>query len=116
MDLAPLLRRVAREMAMADDARAAGREGRARVCARRAAGLAARHRLEQSGSPARSRSALDALKALAAMDDFSPALRNAALRLTNRVTQGHVLAHAEDPLADARRVISACLRGEDTED
>lgn len=116
MDVAPLRRRVAREMAMADEARAAGNEGRARVCARRAAGMAARHHLEQAGAPPRSRSALDALRRLAEIEDLPAPLLEAASRLTTRVTQVHDLPHAQDPLADARLVIAACLRGEATED
>ncbi|HLB65571.1 MAG TPA: hypothetical protein VJJ46_12085 [Anaerolineales bacterium] len=116
MDLAPVRRRVAREMAMADEARAAGREGRARVCARRAAGMAALHHLEQAGAPPRSRSALDALRRLAELEDLPAPLRGAASRLTTRVTEVHDLPHTQDPLADARMVISACLMGEELKD
>jgi hypothetical protein len=115
MDRASLRHRVAREMEIADEARAAGREGRARVCARRAAGLAAMHLLEREGASPRSRSALDALKGIAEMQGLSPELRSAAARLTARVTEAFALPHGEDALADARAVIAACLeeRGSD---
>jgi len=115
MDRASLRHRVAREMEIADEARAAGREGRARVCARRAAGLAAMDLLEREGASPRGRSALDALKGIAEMQGLSPELRSAAARLTARVTEAFALPHGEDALADARAVIAACLeeRGSD---
>lgn len=101
-------------MAMAEEARAAGNEGRARVCARRAAGLAAQHRLEPSGLWKGRGSALDALRALAATDGLLPALREAAGRLTRRVTEDFTLPHAQDPLADAQVIIGECLPATET--
>jgi HEPN domain-containing protein len=113
MERSALRRRIDAEIALAEEARSAGREGRARVCARRAAGLAARRLLQARGIPIRSASAYDALRSLAGLDDFPHDLRRAAGRLTERVTQGFILPHEEDPLADARRVIAACFgRGE----
>jgi HEPN domain-containing protein len=109
MDLASLRRRIEDEMALAQQAHSAGREGRARVCARRAAGLAAAHHLEGRGQSPRASSAYDALRRVAESDGLPPELRRAAGRLTARVTEDFVLPHREDPLADARAVIEACL-------
>jgi HEPN domain-containing protein len=109
MDRSILRRRIDAEIALAEEAREAGREGRARVCARRAAGLAARSLLEARRIRPRSASAYDALRSLAALDDIPTALRKAAGRLTERVTEGFTLPHEEDPLADALEVIAASL-------
>jgi hypothetical protein len=100
---------VAHELDLADEATAAGRLGRARVCARRAAGLAARQHLERLGASPRGASAVDALRALAALDGLPAEIRQAASRLTTRVTEDFTLPHPEDPLEDARAVIAACL-------
>jgi HEPN domain-containing protein len=109
MDRGDLRGRVAHEMELADEARAAGRSGRARVCARRAAGLAARPLLEVLGASPRGASAVDALRALAALEGLPAEIRQAARRLTTRVTEEFNLPHPEDPLEDARAVIQACL-------
>jgi hypothetical protein len=109
MDRVDLRGRVAHEMELADAAMAAGRSGRARVCARRAAGLAARPLLELLGASPRGASAMEALRALAALEGLPVGVRQAAGRLTTRVTEEFNLPHPQDPLEDARAVIQACL-------
>ena len=97
--------RIEAELAKATRARDDGREGLARVCARRAAGWALRpYYVERMGQPAPA-SALDLLRWFHADPSASPDLRHAAERLTVRVTEQHSLPHPEDPLADARRII-----------
>ncbi len=97
--------RIDAELARADRARAEGREGLARVCARRAAGWALRaYYLHRTGRAAPT-SALDLLRWFYG-DAAAPAeLRLAAARLTVRVTKDSRLPHAEDPLLDARRIV-----------
>ena len=70
------------ELENAEHARLAGNEGRARVCARRAAGMAARHFLARHNIRLRDPSAYSALKALVEFPDLSSGLRVAA-------SQGH---------------------------
>jgi hypothetical protein len=77
--------------------------------------LAARHLLEGRGIPARSASAYEALRSLAALDGLPAGLRRAASRLTERVTDAFVLPHEQDPLADARGVIAAAFGKGDSE-
>lgn len=86
-------------------ARAAGNEGMARTCARRAAGRAldvyALHRPGSSGG----RSALGRLQALQHEPGVPEAVRRAAEHLTARVTADHTLPFADDPIADAAVIV-----------
>ncbi len=101
------------EMEMAIAARSAGNEGRARVCARRAAGLAARDFLslhhvnsfaaDQEGL--RRNSAYAALQTLAAFPGLSPDLKRAAMNLTMRVTPNFQLPNGIDLIDEARKLI-----------
>jgi len=81
--------------------RGAGNEGRARVCARRAAGFALAARYGVSGKL----NAYEMLRRTAGAPGLSDAARQAAARLCVRVTEAHRLPHPEDPLEDARLLI-----------
>ncbi len=98
-----------RELAQAEDSRAKGLEGRARVCARRAAALAARAWLEQRGEPVPSANAIDLFQALST----HPALPSDALQtlrlLLMRVTPEYTLPVEADLIAEARRLASLLL-------
>jgi hypothetical protein len=95
---------IAAELQMGEAARAAGNEGRARVCARRAAGIAARDFLTRRGVRVRNASAFDVLKALAEIPGLDPDLRQSVLHLTLRVTAAFELPVDVDLIAEARRV------------
>ncbi|MBN2388218.1 MAG: hypothetical protein JXB85_14470 [Anaerolineales bacterium] len=88
------------ELIRAQAARHAGNEGRARVCARRAAGLAARDFLSRRGIPAHS--AYQALQTLTAFPGLPADLLSAAADLTLRVDADFRLPPNVDPLAAAR--------------
>jgi hypothetical protein len=90
-------------MRQAIASRAAGNEGRARVCARRAAGLGLSMARGGSGRP----NAYDLLRHAAVDQTLPESVRLAAVRLSVRVTQAHRLPHGEDPLADARLILEA---------
>lgn len=102
------------ELQRAEKARAAGNEGRARVCARRAAGWAIDfHLVERLGMPHNQ----DALKLLQNFQDHPEMpgeLRAAARRLTTRVTPDYRLPHHQDPLEDARTIIAGLLNSPTT--
>ncbi len=104
-----LAERIGAEMRAAEAARSAGNEGRARVCARRAAGLAAGRYLMRNGMGAHGSSAYDRLRRLQRAAGLADDLRRAAGRLTVRVGESHHLPHADDPLEDARRLIAGLL-------
>jgi hypothetical protein len=104
----PLRARIEAELDYAARARAHGKEGRARVCARRAAGWAVgAYRRRQSGGP--EQAALAHLRWLRAASDQPETLRLAASRLLAQVDRDHRLPHPEDPLQDARLIIQAYL-------
>jgi len=91
-----------RELERAEAARREGNEGRARVCARRAAGLAARDFLTRRG--VRTGSVYAALQALAGLPGLDPDLAAAARLLTLRVTEEFRLPVEADLIAEARRL------------
>jgi mycoredoxin len=93
------------ELEKAELARQTGNEGRARVCARRAAGIAARDFLTRQGFRLRDASAYKALLALAEFPDLSPDLRIIVSHLTTRVTETFTLPMDADLIADARKLI-----------
>ncbi len=93
--------KIAEELARGDAARRAGLEGRARVCARRAAGAAVREYLELRGVEAPGSSAYDLLAYLKDLPEITPAARQAAERLLSRVDEAFSLPVDVDLLADA---------------
>ena len=97
--------RIEAELAYARAARRQGKEGRARVCARRAAGWA----IATHYSNSHSRGALSQLRWLEGNAEASEALRSAAGRLTEQVTEDHELPHSEDPLQDAEFIVAELL-------
>ncbi len=97
--------RIEAELAYARAARKQGKEGRARVCARRAAGWA----IAAHYSHGRPLGALSQLRWLETNDDASEQLRSAAGRLTEQVTEDHELPHSEDPLQDAEFIVAELL-------
>lgn len=105
-----LRKRLESELAYAADARAHGKEGRARVCARRAAGWAiGAYRRRAYDEPVSARAAIIHLRWLKAEPSLPGELRRAAARLTERVDDDHHLPHPQDPLGDARLIVDAFL-------
>jgi len=92
------------EFARAADARARGNEGQARVCARRAAGIAAREYYARRGQPVRTPSAYDLLQHIADEADLSPEIKQAAAYLTMRVTEEFTLPVDVDLVDQARKL------------
>jgi hypothetical protein len=93
------------ELEQAERARQAGNEGQARVCARRAAGMAARVFLSRNGIHPQGKSAYTALQILAESPLLAPELNMAALHLTTRLTEAFTLPMEADLIADARQLI-----------
>jgi len=97
------------ELQMAADSRAIKNEGKARVCARRAAGVAIREYLTRQGIKPPSISAYDLLKVLEEMDETSPDIRQASAYLRLRVTEEFRLPVDVDLVAEAKNICSALL-------
>lgn len=96
--------KIARELEQGMAARQAGQEGRARVCARRAAGAAIREYLELRDQPSPGMSAYDLLAYLQQLSDVSPEIRQSAGHLLARVDENYALPIEADLLLEARRL------------
>jgi hypothetical protein len=93
------------EMEHAAASRMGGNEGRARVCARRAAGWAVNHLRQSNNDAAKPGNAYEALRWLQDQTMIEESVRRAAQRLTTRLTPEHKMPYSEDPLQDAEWVI-----------
>jgi len=98
------------ELQRAEDARAKSNYGQARVCARRAAGIAIREYLSRKGTPPRITSAYDLLNLLKDDPLLSPDLKLIADHLTLRVTEEFKLPVDADLIAEARTLCDELLK------
>lgn len=105
--------KIEQELTQARRAREAGNEGQARVCARRAAGLAIKAWYQRRDGPGWGGDALTQLKRLQGDESVPEHIRQAAMRLTTKVDFEHKLPFEEDAVEDARGIIVALagLRG-----
>lgn len=90
------------EIRQAEKARAAGNEGMARVCARRAAGIVAGEYLHRQGIDLPTLSAHERLRYLQDLAGISPQAKQAAAFLLTRVTPEFALPIEADLIAEAR--------------
>jgi len=97
------------EFERAASAREKGNEGQARVCARRAAGIAIREYLTRRGTRPPSLSAYDLLNLLKEDPRLSPDLKLFADHLTTRVTEEFKLPMDADLVAEARLLCQMLL-------
>jgi len=98
-----------KEFELAESARERGNEGQARVCARRAAGIAIREYYTRRGYHIRTPSAYDLLQMLADEPQLSPELKKSADYLTLRVNKEFNLPVDVDLLAEARKLCDGLL-------
>jgi hypothetical protein len=98
------------ELDKANQARACGNEGQARVCARRAAGIAIREYLTRNGIRPPSPSAVDLLNLIKDDPHLSPDLKLIADHLTLRVTEEFKLPIQADLVAEARTFCDELLK------
>ena len=92
------------EIDRANEVRARGNEGQARVCARRAAGIALREYFRLRGVQTLSPSAYDLLKILLEMDDLPATIRQSAEHLTLRVDEEFKLPAGIDLVKEAQQL------------
>lgn len=102
------------ELKRAIDARNAGNEGMARVCARRAAGMIVEEYLKRTNNPIHTSSALTLLKS-SALEQLSPEIRERIEHFLIHVTPDHRLPIDVDLIAEARQ-LAVDLLGEDLPD
>lgn len=103
-----------REFELAENARARGNEGQARVCARRAAGIALREALRRRGITLRNSSVYELLGDFIKLEDTPPDLRQIAGYLTMRVTEEFTLPLEVDLVKEAQIFCERLLPGEIT--
>lgn len=94
------------ELFCADNARLMGNEGKARVCARRAAGIAVRAYFKASGEIFNDPSAYAVLTRLSQMKSTPEAIKGIISRLLTRVAPNYSLPIEADLIADARALIN----------
>ncbi len=98
------------ELDTARKAREDGNDGRARVCARRAAGIAIGEYFRRQNYPDPGPSAMGRLKLLMNLPGISDQNRDRAYRLTVRVTPDHELPFEADLIEDAKSLIHELLQ------
>lgn len=94
--------RINTELEQGEAARRDGYEGRARVCARRAAGAAIREYLVQIGQPPAVASAYDLIAFFQTLPDLTPEMRAVSGHLMDRVDETFSLPADVDLLAETR--------------
>ena len=102
--------KIQKEFELAEQARARNNEGQARVCARRAAGIAIREHLTRRGIRPPSTSSYDLLNLLKDDPFLSSDLKLIADHLTLRVTEEFKLPVDADLVAEARTLCNELLK------
>ena len=101
---------IEKEFSTAEQARKIGNEGMVRVCARRAAGTAITFWLRSRQHRSWGVDAMGQLRSLQSDETLPPTVRDAAGRLTARITKQFTSAFPTDPLQDSRIIIDYLLR------
>ena len=97
------------EFQRAETARMNRNEGQARVCARRAAGIAIGEYLSRHGYPLPGPSAIDRLKYIQQLPSISPEIKTVTKHLTTRVTENFTLPIDVDLVAEAKWLVNQLL-------
>jgi len=96
---------IEKEFATASEAIQSGNEGKARVCSRRAAGQAIAWFLTKFSRKGWGTDALSQLTHLAQDATFPGEIRDAAVRLTTKISDRFTYPFTSQPVEDARRII-----------
>ncbi len=87
---------------MADRARSEGNEGKARVCARRAAGIVADEYMRRRGVSTPNMTAYERVKLLATWPGTPDGVQNVVAHMTTRVNENYELPVDADLVAEAQ--------------
>ena len=107
MENKELISRIQKELITALNSRAAGNQGRARVCARRAAGWAAQEYFDQNGISYDSSSALKHLHQLAGIKGFPEKYYQVVHHLTIKLEKDSFDQEAYYPIKDVDLIAEA---------
>lgn len=100
---------IATELDLARQSQEEGNEGKARVCARRAAGWAVGWYVESNGLAEPHANALQHLRWLTEYTKVGEEIQEAASRLVTRLAPDGSLPFDQDPIDDAKEIIQAVL-------
>lgn len=106
------LEQIEKELAMAEAALREANEGKARVCARRAVALAAEASLERFPRPGWRGDAMHHLRQIQQEESFPLPIRQAAERLSTKITQRDTAPFTSNPIADAKLIIEYLISEE----
>lgn len=101
--------RIEKEFATARQAESSGNHGMVRVCARRAAGAAITFWLKSHCRKSWGVDAMNQLRSLQVDKTIPESVREAARRLTTKITEQFTPAFPTDPLEDSRIIIDFFL-------
>jgi len=101
--------KITTEFDQAQKARSEGNEGRARVCARRAAGIAIREYFNRKGRRVTESSAYELLNSIENSPEISSNLKQIASHLTMRVSENFTLPVGIDLVEESRLLCNALL-------
>ena len=96
---------IEKEFSTAQEALKIGNDGKARVCARRAAGQAITWFLSEHPNAEWGRDAMTQLLHLKDDPAVSQEIRDAALRLTTKISGRFIYSFSSDPIADAGLIV-----------
>ena len=99
------------ELELARQARKSGNEGKARVCARRAAGMALRKFFERSRISAMGKSSYQLIQTFADLPGLDPRLRQSAINLSVKVNESFNLPEEVDLISEANFLCEFLLNG-----
>lgn len=104
-----VLQKIEKELADAERARRTGNNGMVRVCARRAAGAAIAFWLQSNPRAGWGVDAMSQLQSLQMDTTLPQNIRDAAMRLTTRITHQFTSPFSADPAGDSREIIHHLL-------
>ena len=101
------LEQIGKELAAARDALNIGNDGKARVCARRAAGQAITWFISRNTRQGWGADAMNQLHHLKDDQSFPQEVRDAAMRLTTKISERFTYPFTTSPIEDARLIIDS---------
>jgi len=105
-----VIQNIEKEFTHGEQARKKGNEGMVRVCARRAAGVAIAYWLESHRRDGWGIDAMNQLRNLQFDESMPQSVREAALRLTTKITEQFTSAFHTDPIQDSKIIIDYLLQ------
>jgi hypothetical protein len=104
-----VLQLIEKEFVVAEQARKSGNEGMVRVCARRASGAAIAYWLQSNPRSGWGADAMNRLRNMQLDTSIPHAVRDAALRLTTKITDHFTAPFPTSPIEDSKIIVTYFL-------